>query len=110
VFLSAVSSIAGSSVQLFLYLAAGLLIFRAPLHVNFGGCVVVFLLSMAILAAVGMLAAALQLAIQKGSAVVWAFASGAWLMTGALFPVATLPAPLRLAAKLIPVTYCLDGM
>src|SRR5438552_6022302 len=41
-FLSAASSFAGNTVQLFLYLAAGLLIFRAPLHANLGGCFVVF--------------------------------------------------------------------
>ena len=110
IFLSAISSFAGNTVQLFLYIAAGLLIFRAPLHANLGGCFVVFALSMAIAVAVGILAAALQLAIQKGSAVVWLFGSGAWFLTGTLFPVATLPQPLRLAAKLIPITHSLDAM
>ena len=31
-------------------------------------------------------------------------------MTGTLFPVATLPRPLRVAAQLIPITHSLDGM
>ena len=31
-------------------------------------------------------------------------------MTGTLFPVATLPKPLRALAELIPITHSLDGM
>jgi ABC-2 type transport system permease protein len=56
-----------------------------------------------------LLAAALQLAIQKGSAVVWALGS-VWFLTGAMFPVQTLPKPLRDFAQLIPITHSLEGM
>jgi ABC-2 type transport system permease protein len=110
VFLSAISAFAGNTVQLLFYLGAGLLLFGAPLHANILGCVVIFALSLTIAAAIGILAAALQLAIQKGSALVWLLGSGAWFMTGTLFPVATLPKPLRVLAQLIPITHSLDGM
>ena len=111
VFLSAISAFARNSVQLLVYLGAGLLVFGAPLpHPNIGGCVVIFALSVAIAVAIGMFAATLQLAVQKGSAVVWLLGSGAWFMTGTLFPVTTLPRPLRLVAQLIPITHSLDGM
>lgn len=110
VFLSAISAFAGNTVQLLFYLGAGLLLFGTPLHANILACVVIFALSLTIAVAIGILAAAMQLAIQKGSALVWLLGSGAWFMTGTLFPVATLPQPLWVLAQLIPITHSLDGM
>ena len=110
VFLSAISAFAGSTIQLVLYLAAGLLWFGSGFHPNVAGCVLIFLLSLGIAAAFGMVAAALQLAVQKGSAVVWLLGSGAWFMTGTLFPVSSLPRPLQALAQWIPVTHSMDGM
>jgi ABC-2 type transport system permease protein len=111
VFLSAMSAFAGNTVQLLFYLGAGLLLFGAPLqNPNVLGCIVIFALSLVIAVAIGILAAALQLAIQKGSALVWLLGSGVWFMTGTLFPVATLPKPLRVVSELIPITHSLDGM
>jgi len=64
----------------------------------------------AIAVAFGILAAALQLAIQKGSALVWLLGSGIWFLTGTLFPVSSLPPVLRWVAQLIPITHSLDAM
>jgi len=111
VFLSAISAFAGNTVQLVFYLGAGLLLFGAPpQNPNILGSVMIFGLSLVIAVALGILAAALQLAIQKGSALVWLLGSGIWFMTGTLFPVAALPKPLQVAAELIPITHSLDGM
>jgi ABC-2 type transport system permease protein len=111
VFLSAVSAFAGNTVQLVLYLGAGLLLFDAPSpSPNLLGCVLVLVFSLGIAAAIGMLAAALQLSVQKGSAVLWLFGSGAWFLTGTLFPVTALPRPLHLLSAVIPVTHCLNAM
>jgi len=111
VFLSAISAFAGNTVQLVFYLGAGLLLFGAPpQNPNLPGGVVIFVLSLVIAVALGILTAALQLAIQKGSALVWLLGSGIWFMTGTLFPVAALPKPLQVAAELIPITHSLDGM
>src|SRR5256886_1128934 len=111
IFLSAMSAFAGNAVQLALYLGAGLLLAGSrPQSPNIPGCIVIFGLSLVIAVAIGILAAALQLAIQKGSALVWLLGSGVWFMTGTLFPVNTLPKPLRALADVIPITHSLSGM
>ena len=104
VFLSAMSAFAANTITLLFYLGAGFL-FGAPLHPNLAASIAVFLLSVIIAVAIGLIAAALQLAIQKGSAVVWAVGS-IWFLTGSMFPVQTL----RGLAQLIPITHSLEGM
>jgi ABC-2 type transport system permease protein len=79
-------------------------------NLRFPGCALVFLLSLVIAVALGIFAAALQLAIQKGSALLWLFWSGTWFLTGTLFPIETLPKPLHALAEIIPVTHSLNGM
>jgi ABC-2 type transport system permease protein len=109
-FLSALSAFAGSTFQLILYLAAGLWLSNDPVHANWLGCLLIFLFSLIIAISFGMLAAALQLAIQKGSAVVWLLGSGAWFLTGTLFPASALPRPLWWIAQCIPITHALTAM
>jgi ABC-2 type transport system permease protein len=111
IFLSAVSSFAGSTLQLVFYLGAGWLWFGGGFAgVNVIGCLTIFFLSLAIAGSIGMITAALQIAIQKGSAVVWLLGSGAWFLTGTLFPVTALPKPLRSLSGMIPITHALSGM
>jgi ABC-type polysaccharide/polyol phosphate export permease len=106
---SAMSAFGSGAVQLVFYVGAGLMLFAAP-HVNLAGCALVFGFSVVISIAVGLFAAALQIAIHKGSAVVWLLGSTAWLMAGTLFPVEALPRTLRLASMLLPFTHSLTGM
>jgi ABC-2 type transport system permease protein len=65
---------------------------------------------MIVAVAIGIFAATLQLAMQKGSAVVWLMGSGAWFMTGILFPITTLPVYLRQVSQWIPITHSLEAM
>jgi ABC-2 type transport system permease protein len=108
VFLSTMSAFAANTVTLAFYLIAGLM-FGAPMRPNVISSLAVFGLSVVVAAAIGLLAAALQLAVQKGSAVVWVLGS-VWFLTGTMFPVGTLPRPLGGLAELIPITHSLEGM
>jgi|SRR5579862_15107 len=109
--LSALSAFARNTVQFVIYIGAGLLLFKGSLRApQLGASVLVLLLAVIIAVAIGMMAAALQVAIQKGSVVLWVLGSGAWLLTGTLFPVADLPQWLRAAANLIPLTHALNAM
>jgi len=111
VMLSAASVLTGNMIQLFFYLGLGLFLFGVPLHgANLSGSLVVFGLSVVIVISLGMVAAALQIAIQKGSAVLWLFGSGAWFLTGTLFPIETLPKPLQWVSAAIPLTHSLRAM
>lgn len=112
VLLSALSAFARNIPRLAIYFLGGFLLLSAgnlP-RPDFAGCAAVLTLSLAIAVAIGVFTAALQLAVQKGSAVLWLFGSAAWFLTGTLFPVTALPKPLHLLAAMIPVTHCLDAM
>jgi ABC-2 type transport system permease protein len=110
VILSAISAFAGNLVNLLVYFFAGVAVFRAAIHANFFSCVAVLILSLALALALGIAAATLQLAFQKGSALLWLFGSGLWFLSGTMFPIQTLPRPLELLGRTIPLTYAVDGM
>lgn len=107
--LSAMSAFGGGAFQFLIYMVAGLLGISGG-RVNLGAFLAVFLLSALIAFATGLFAAGLQIAIHKGSALLWLFGSSAWLLTGTMFPVEVLPAPVRAISGLLPFTHALTGM
>jgi len=108
--LSAISASGRNALQLLFYLTTGVLLFGVRLRANLAACLLLLLLSFSIAAAVGLMAAAVQLTIHKGSAVVWLLGSLSWLLTGALFPVANLPQALQAPARFLPITHCITGL
>ncbi len=110
VILSSISAFAGNLVNLLIYVFAGVAVFRASIHANLFSCLVVLILSLAIALALGVAAATLQVAFQKGSALLWLLGSGLWFLRGTMFPIQTLPRPLELLARTVPLTYAIDGM
>jgi len=110
VILSAISAFAGNLVNLLVYLFAGVVVFRASIHVNFLSCAAVLILSLTLAVALGIAAATLQVAFQKGSALLWLLGSGLWFLSGTMFPIHNLPRPLQLLAGAVPFTYAIEGM
>lgn len=108
--LSSISAFTGNLANLAIYLLAGGILFQAAFHVNIVSSLVVVLLSLAIALALGIAAVAIQIAFQKGSALLWLLNSGIWLLSGTLFPVESLPRPLIALARLIPLTHSVSGM
>jgi ABC-2 type transport system permease protein len=109
--LLATSTILRDAVQLGLYLVAGFLLFgMAALHVNVPSFLVMAALVFLLALSFGILAAAVQVWIQKGGAVVWLFGSVVWLFSGTMFPVSVLPLPLQKVSEAIPLTHALDGL
>ncbi|MGH9668639.1 MAG: ABC transporter permease [Terriglobales bacterium] len=111
VVLTAISAMAGRILNAAFYVLVGLVLFRVPLeHPNLLGFGAVFSLSLAVIVALGIAAAAIQLVLQKGDGVVWLLGSFSWFLTGTIFPVGALPAPLQKLAALIPFTHSMDGL
>jgi ABC-2 type transport system permease protein len=110
VILSSISAFAGSLTNLLVYLFAGVAVFRAAIHANLFSCLVVLVLSLALALALGIFAATFQVAFQKGSALVWLLGSGLWFLSGTMFPAQSLPQPLAILARALPLTYAIDGM
>jgi ABC-2 type transport system permease protein len=108
--LSSASDFAGNLTNLLIYLVAGVAVFRASIHPNILSCVAVLLLSLIIALSIGIVAATLQIAFQKGSALLWLLSSGLWFLSGAMFPIHSLPRPLEVLAQLNPLVYAIDGM
>lgn len=110
VILSSISAFAGNLVNLLVYLFAGVAVFRASIHANFFSCLAVLIFSLVMALALGIAAATLQVAFQKGSALLWLLGSGLWFLSGTMFPIQSLPRPLELLARAVPLTYAIDGM
>jgi ABC-2 type transport system permease protein len=108
--LSSISAFTGNLANLGIYLLAGGVLSQAAFHVNIVSCVVVVLLSLAIALALGIVAVTIQISFQKGSALLWVLNSGIWLLSGTLFPVESLPRPLIVLARMIPLTHAVNGM
>jgi len=109
-FLSTLSSFAGGFVQFVLYVASGIVLFAPVVSLSLFDALLVIGLSLVIAAAIGLVAAGLQLSIHKGSAVLWLLGSCAWLMAGTLFPVNALPRPLQVLSNWLPFTHSLTAM
>lgn len=110
VVLSSISAFAGNLLSLGAYVLVGIAIFRAPVHANLLTAFAVLILSLVIALALGISAAALQVWMQKGSALVWLLGSGLWFLSGAMFPIENLPQPLQLVSRCFPLYYAVEGM
>jgi len=93
------------------YLGWGALFFGfVPRSANWSGALVILAASILAFAGLGVLAASYQILFKRGNPAKWVVLGVSGLVGGMMYPVAVLPGPLRLVARLIPVTYSLEGM
>jgi ABC-2 type transport system permease protein len=109
-FLAALSATGTALLQFILYLAVGLCFLPAQLHIDPLAAAAVLLISVLVSIACGIFAAGLQLSVQKGSVVLWLFGTTAWVFAGTLFPVESLPEPLRVLSQWLPLTHSLTAL
>ena len=99
---------AGSAVA---SLLGGALLFGFPASaVNLPAAGLVLLVSLGAFAALGVLSAVFTLAWKRGDPLIWLFGALSWLLSGVFFPVTSLPPALQWAARLLPLTYAIDGL
>jgi ABC-2 type transport system permease protein len=93
------------------YLAWGALFFGfVPRTANWPGAAAVLLASILAFAGLGILSASYQLLFKRGNPAKWIVLGVSGLVGGMMYPVGVLPRALQVVARLIPVTYSLEGM
>ena len=108
--LSATYPLIRSATSAVAYLVAGALLFGLTGRVNVMASLVLLAMALGAFAAIGFLSAAFTLVVKRGDPLLWLFGVVSWLLGGVFFPVETLPAFLQQVARLLPITYALDGL
>jgi ABC-2 type transport system permease protein len=99
------------AIRTVVYLAWGALLFGfAPRSANWPGAVAILLASILAFAGLGILSASYSILFKRGNPAKWIILGVSGLVGGMMYPVSVLPAPLQILARLIPVTYSLEGM
>jgi ABC-2 type transport system permease protein len=94
-----------------IYLAWGAALFHFPIRqANWGGAVVILLLSILAFAGLGIISTSYLLLFKRGNPARWLVVGASGLLGGMMYPISVLPGPLQWLARLIPVTYSLEGM
>ncbi len=108
---SAVYPFALLSLRTAVYLGWGILLFHFPARAaNWPGALLVLGASVLAFAGLGVLSASYLLLFKRGNPAKWFFLGVSGLVSGMLYPVSILPRALQQAARVIPVTYSLEGM
>jgi ABC-2 type transport system permease protein len=99
------------SLRTAIYFGWGALLFGFPLrHVNWLGALVVMAASILAFSGLGILSASYLLIFKRGNPVNWAILGLSSVAGGMLYPISVLPPWLRSVARLVPITYSLEGM
>jgi ABC-2 type transport system permease protein len=94
-----------------IYLAWGVLLFHFPIRqANWLGAAVILVVSILSFAGLGIISTSYLLLYKRGNPARWLILGVSGLLGGTMYPVSVLPGPLQWLARLIPVTYSLEGM
>jgi ABC-2 type transport system permease protein len=108
---SAIYPFAILSLRTAVYLGWAVVLFEFPvLQANWVGATLVLAASVLAFTGLGVLSASYALLFKRGNPVKWLFVGVAGLVSGIMYPVTVLPAALQAVARLVPVTYSLEGM
>jgi ABC-2 type transport system permease protein len=99
------------AVRTVIYLAWGALLFRFPIReANWLGAIVILVVSILAFAGLGVISTSYLLLFKRGNPARWLIVGASSLLGGMMYPVSVLPLPLQWLARLLPVTYSLEGM
>jgi ABC-2 type transport system permease protein len=108
---SAVYPFSALAMRTCIYLGWGILVFDfSPRSANWLGAFAILLASILSFAGLGIISASYSLLFKRGNPAKWLFLGVSGLVGGMMYPVSVLPEPLRILARLIPITYALEGM
>lgn len=98
------------TLQVFVYLFLGVLLFDVQLTGNIPAALLILVLTIISMTAIGIVAASFIMVLKRGDPVTWLFNSIGLLLGGVYYPVSVMPDWLQTLSRLIPVTYALDAM
>lgn len=99
------------SLRTAIYIGWAVAAFDFPVNAaNWSGAVLILLCSVLAFAGLGIISAGYTLLYKRGNPVRWLFVGISGVVGGVLYPVDVLPPYLQLLARLVPVTYSLEGM
>jgi ABC-2 type transport system permease protein len=108
---SAIFPFLGLALRTCVYLGLGAIFFGLTLHMaNWFGALTILLVSIFAFAGLGILSASYQILFKRGNPAKWLVLGVSGLVSGMMYPVSVLPRSLQLVARVIPVTYSLEGM
>jgi ABC-2 type transport system permease protein len=94
-----------------IYLAWGVILFHFPIgEANWLGAAIILIASILAFAGLGIISTSYLLLFKRGNPARWLIVGASSLLGGIMYPVSVLPVPLQWIARLIPVTYSLEGM
>jgi ABC-2 type transport system permease protein len=94
-----------------IYLAWGILLFHFPIReANWLGAATILVVSILAFAGLGVISTSYLLLFKRGNPAKWLIVGASSLLGGMMYPVSVLPASLQWMARLLPVTYSLEGM
>ena len=91
------------------YLGGGILLGLPVERMNLLAVLVLFILSVAAHAGIGIISAAFTLLFKRGDPVVWVMGGISWLLGGVFYPLEVLPQWMQHAAALLPLSHALRG-
>ncbi|MBZ5643358.1 MAG: ABC transporter permease [Acidobacteriia bacterium] len=99
------------SLRTTIYIGWGAALFGFPLRgANWPGAALILAASVLTFSGLGILSASYLLVFKRGNPVNWAVVGLSSVVGGMMYPVSVLPKWLQVVARLIPVTYSLEGM
>ena len=100
-----------TSLRTAVYLVWGVILFHLPLaSADWPGAFLILLFSILAFTGFGIISASYQMVFKRGNPAKWIFLGLSGLLGGMMYPVSVLPPAMRLLARLIPLTYSLEGM
>ncbi len=93
-----------------IYILGGTLFGMSLARMNLSAALVIFVLSVAAYASIGILSATFALIFKKGDPLIWLFGGLSWLLGGVFYPLEVLPGWMQQAAHLLPISHALKGM
>ncbi len=100
-----------TSLRTAVYLVWGVILFHLPLgSADWPGALLILLFSILAFTGLGIISASYQMLFKRGNPAKWIFLGVSGLLGGMMYPVRILPPALRMLARLIPLTYSLEGM